>query len=110
MAFNYLTDLKCVQTFTPQSGQGTPGGNVVVSFAPILPVPGLFLHQTNDAKATVQGAGYFNQCATGSPYPYLAVGSIILSVSNQNTTPVFNAYIVTAVTSTVVTVALFSVT
>jgi hypothetical protein len=85
MAFTLKTDLRLVDNFP-----------IAVAGA-IL--PGLFLHNTADAAATVITANYFNAAADR-----LVVGSVIISVTTVTTTPVVTLRVVTANTGTVVTV------
>lgn len=55
---------------------------------------------TADTHATVIAAGYFNAQAQ-----HMRVGDVIMGVSSITGTPVVRLYIVTAVTSTVVTIS-----
>jgi hypothetical protein len=58
---------------------------------------------TTDTAATVEGANYFL-----SIFSNLPVGTTISSVMNVAATPVFKEYVVTASSSTTVTIALQS--
>lgn len=63
-------------------------------------VKGLCHYVTNDTAGTVEAAGYFNAAAG-----FLPVGSIIFASLDLDGTPAFKAYMVTANTGSVVTIA-----
>jgi hypothetical protein len=86
MAFSLKNDIRLIDNFPPID---LLGGNLA----------GLFLHTTVDAAATVAGAGYFNLAADRLP-----VGSVIMSITTNTTTPVLTNRVVTANTGTVVTI------
>ncbi|MBX6375360.1 MAG: hypothetical protein IRZ13_14140 [Acetobacteraceae bacterium] len=60
----------------------------------------LHLYVSDDTHATVSGADYFNAL-----YEQLNPGDIILAALNLGATPELRAYIVTASSSTAVTIA-----
>lgn len=61
----------------------------------------LWTYSTDDAAATVEAAGYFNDAAK-----QLAVGDVVMCVMAFSGTPVLKSYVVTVNTGSAVTVVL----
>jgi len=68
-------------------------------------VRSLYRFATNDDAATVEAAGYFNAAVA-----QLTVGDVIIASLDLDGSPLGKLYIVTAVTSTAVTIAKFTYT
>jgi hypothetical protein len=58
----------------------------------------LYGYVTNDTKATIQGAGYFNNAST-----YFSVGDVINVSGDLDGTPFHTSYVVSAISAGVVT-------
>jgi hypothetical protein len=65
----------------------------------------IFAYTTNDLPSVIEATAYFPVSGANSVYEYISVGDLILATTDADGTPNVRVYVVTATSSSAVTVA-----